>query len=370
MKNRNVIKPGSYLITTYDKNSHTSSTLINSTTDWRESLVIDFDRVGPKPEILTTNRHQFTKLFYANYRGWTNTESSSTRTTYLGTGVQTFNASNPMAGRSWTNLYNSALSDLYDQLRYSGAGDGLDLSVSLAEASQVKKMLRQTARVVSYIRSFHPKQWGNKWLEYQYGWKPLISDVYGTAEAIMHRRLYTYSRIEAKSKDRFGGTVAIRNGRWPGSEERIRTSASYRCKLVAEFSLDNSVVQQLAGFSSLNPASILWELTPYSFVVDWFIDVGGYLQNLESALLYKNAFRKGYVVYGYKHIEEGYVNGGGFSSGRTYSGELKDGYRYQAFKNRQPLTTYPLPYLPRFEAKLGWKRLLSAASLLGQHLRK
>jgi len=43
-------------------------------------------------------------------------------------------------------------------------------------------------------------------------------------------------------------------------------------------------VAQLSGLT--DPASVLWELTPYSFVADWFIPIGNYLaaRSLASAL--------------------------------------------------------------------------------------
>ena len=31
-----------------------------------------------------------------------------------------------------------------------------------------------------------------------------------------------------------------------------------------------------------DPATVVWELIPYSFVVDWFIPIGSYLENLNQ----------------------------------------------------------------------------------------
>jgi hypothetical protein len=32
----------------------------------------------------------------------------------------------------------------------------------------------------------------------------------------------------------------------------------------------------------LDPATVLWEIIPYSFVVDWFLPIGSYLDNLNQ----------------------------------------------------------------------------------------
>jgi len=45
------------------------------------------------------------------------------------------------------------------------------------------------------------------------------------------------------------------------------------------------MTEQLSAPRSLgltDPLSVLWEITPYSFVVDWFIPIGTYLENLNT----------------------------------------------------------------------------------------
>jgi hypothetical protein len=34
----------------------------------------------------------------------------------------------------------------------------------------------------------------------------------------------------------------------------------------------------------MNPAGVLWELQPYSFVADWVVDIGGYIKSLTPIL--------------------------------------------------------------------------------------
>lgn len=127
----------------------------------------------------------------------------------------------------------------------------------------------------------------------------------------------------------------------------------------------------LARWTSLNPASIAWELTPYSFVVDWFLDIGGTLRNFETAVLSQGSFHHGYIDYlMYYDSDQEFVYLG--SHGGAVDGDdiIVSGNLYESDFVREVLTSYPYPRLPSFNAKLGWQRLLSAAALLTTALPK
>jgi hypothetical protein len=114
----------------------------------------------------------------------------------------------------------------------------------------------------------------------------------------------------------------------------------------------------------MNPVSIGWELLPYSFVVDWFYDVGSYVRNWESAILYRSAAKGGWVTHGWIagrdcRVEDVKTDlSGNINTYNLY------GARTDSYKHRQPFAYAPRPVKPRFEVDLGWRRLLSAASLL------
>jgi len=174
--------------------------------------------------------------------------------------------------------------------------------------------------------------------------------------------------VVGKGSDRFTTSKSYRNLSWTGSLETVNRDAHYRAKLCCTFEIKNTIQQQLAGYTSLNPVSIAWELVPYSFVADWFIDVGGYLRSLESACLYGQGFKSGYIVYGYKDKQDGFLDGQG-KSGNTLTFGSANAYVYQSYKRRGRVGVYPLPVLPHFKADLGWQRLISGASLLKNFLR-
>lgn len=268
----------------------------------------------------------------------------------------------------FTFAFNNAVSSLYDQLRYSGVGTGLDLSVDLAEQHQVRQMLRNVSKLTSYVRSFHPKRWASKWLEYQYGWRPLVNSVYGSFSALMHRRIYAYQRIISRGYDNSSDSGNSPFLIHAGLQSHWTVDMKKRVLIKALYQTGESRAQALAGYTSLNPVSIAWELTPYSFVVDWLVDIGGYLQSMESALLYGQSFRGGCVVYGYKHYQTTTVTGSWRNSPTSYGYAVGQSFFSRSYKRRSVLGSTPFPTFPRFQANLGWQRVLSGASLIAQHL--
>ncbi len=268
----------------------------------------------------------------------------------------------------WNLAYNKCLDELAEKARGS-----LDLSVDLAEIGKTRSMLSATKRVEDYTKVFWrrwttTKAFANHWLEYTYGLKPLVSSVFGLAEENARVVINKVESFKARGTDYSFTPKRIRiedkyGFEWyPVDKCRFKLSTTIGCDLTSQ-------VFDAARFSSLNPASIAWELLPYSFVVDWFCDVGGYLRNLETALLYGGRFRNGYktelaVFEGsfFQNVDYDYygVVPGGFQEVRgQFSG---------SHIKRSLLGEYPHPNRPSFQARLGSSRLLSAAALLGQQL--
>jgi hypothetical protein len=260
-------------------------------------------------------------------------------------------------------LYNSALDRLNQKVR----GE-LDLSVAAFEGRQTARMIAALRKARRYITGFGSKRMANEWLEFTYGWKPLASDIFGIADESVRYTLNRIKHVRARKSEAL-----------PGGKGTIGFSdiAGIPCEYVVNGKMSTTIdiryecpAFDLARWSSLNPASIAWELMPYSFVVDWFVDVGGYLRNLETAMLYNCRFVTGYRSHLYicnsEYSVKNYV--------RTYTGgqntyNLTGRESYKGFQ-RKRLTSYPFPRPPSFEANLGPNRLLSAAALLRQLIRR
>jgi len=263
----------------------------------------------------------------------------------------------------------AALENLYEQIRGS-----VDLSIDLYQIKQTQQTVVKAIRLVTRMRSSlkamiksKPRDWGGQWLEYVYGVKPTLSTIFESLERIKKPETVWYDiRARASSSNKRTDTVSIE---LPGIPFLARRESSNRIEYRCKFAMSGSALESLAGFSSLNPVSFAWEALPYSFVVDWFINVGGYLRATESALLYNQAFVSGYKTSVTKSRTGGILKG-------TYSPFDGFFYIYDAAgettlvsKKRSILFSAPMPDVPRFKVDLGSGRLLNAAALLSQLLK-
>lgn len=310
--------------------------------------------------------------YAGDYRN--NTQISGTQAVGFGFGGVTFTDRGNAA-------YNAAVSRMYDKIR----GD-VDLSVDVFQARQTGVMLNRRfaqARhvftmaapkalwaiggIVSIFKRSNPRDWGNLWLEWIYGWKPFADDLYGSMENMI---------LSSKKGSGISGHPIKVTATEIGDERVIKSFdavngteldklifSKYQSRIVAFYALTTGGLNSVANYTSLNPVKIAWEVIPYSFVVDWFINIGGYLRNLESGLLYASDFSYGYRSQRYTKSEVHQVAGGNASYSAVAAGSsLTRGF------NRFVLTGAPLPRAPSFNPKLGPTRLISAASLLGQQL--
>lgn len=360
---------GGYPLTT------TTSSVVQSVIGYQKILQ---NVLSQKGNHKTPNPHAYTLLRIDQGSGRSFAGDNLNNVVKTGNQVPTFGYAGSFVDRA-NDSYNMAVDRLYDALR----GD-VDLSVDAFQARQAKVMINHrfaAARklftqaapaalwaiggAIKSLKRSNPRDWGNLWLEWTYGWKPLAADIYGSMEEmiIASKRGQTSGHPIRVSGSQIGnnkGTFFIDGS---GVTNVTNLYSKYWERITAFYALTNGGLNSVANYTSLNPVSIAWELLPYSFVVDWFVNVGGYLRNLESSLLYASDFAYGYRN-SLKYQRELQSASGGNSS---YSISGTGSYELVGFR-RTVLTGTPSPRLPSFNPKLGTSRLLSAASLLSQQL--
>jgi hypothetical protein len=212
----------------------------------------------------------------------------------------------------------------------------------------------------------HPKRVGSAWLEFQYGWRPLAQSAYDTLNNMLGGRV-NMTHVRARAQVNRSQT---RKSVYMGATTTDKTDYSTRVELKILLDLKTNALNEISNYSSLNPASLAWELTPFSFVVDWVFDVGGYIRNLETAVLNENRFLGGYTTIVSRVSNHRTTIGGQSSGPNQFTAFNLSGNATKTDKTRTIMTSYPFPRLPRFKMDLGSGRLLNAAALLSQFLGK
>lgn len=269
-----------------------------------------------------------------------------------------------------TLVYNMCLDKLNQRVR----GE-LDLGVALAELGSTKRMLLAAAKTIRYAKGYRgisksiSKDAANGWLQWQYGWKPLCKDVFSAADESIRFTLNKLQRFKARVslpiERNFSEPL---NGFATTFDSNVKLKGKQSCTLCITLEVQDF---DLARWSSLNPVSLAWEVIPYSFVVDWFYDVGSYLRNLETSLLYRTAFKRGYKSELFVYDSHQVIPSGTVASNSTSSAwkvvTLPAIYkvRHRQF-SRTVLASYPSPRLPTFKVDLGSYQMISAGALLRQ----
>lgn len=222
---------------------------------------------------------------------------------------------------------------------------------------------RQRARVRSRVRSAPRRaanQVANDWLALQYGWKPLLSDITGAAESLAKRfnqpiRSFSHSRASKTTKDLYlnyvyeatsGATIANRKldpGRRTGT---VVVNGKSEISYALQYSASNQSHWPTA-LGLTNPLELAWELLPYSFVADWFINVGQTLSTLDATVGLQFLQGTKTTFHKYTWVSEGSQTGVTGSRWYQYSNGVQT-FTW-VYVKREVLTDFPSPALPVFK---------------------
>lgn len=124
------------------------------------------------------------------------------------------------------------------------------------------------------------------WLEYSFGWKPLVSDIKDGAKALSELRNGRLPRktVGASGSDSSNdssssgvdnvGSSQIHWRRNISSKSQVR----YRCLVSVKTPEDSGATSAILGLNFPSFVPTVWELIPYSFLVDYFTNIGGIIQ--------------------------------------------------------------------------------------------
>jgi len=112
------------------------------------------------------------------------------------------------------------------------------------------------------------------WLEFSFGWKPLVQDIYTGVDLLQNPikavKIKASRTYEVSFVEQVGGGLI-------GTKRTV--TGKQGCKMGCEVTISNPNLYLANNLGLANPALVIWELVPFSFVVDWFVSVGQFLEN-------------------------------------------------------------------------------------------
>jgi hypothetical protein len=200
-----------------------------------------------------------------------------------------------------SNMINAALVGALDKLK----SQDVHLGNFFAEAHKTIDMIGGTAtKIAKQVTSFkarYPRDWAavkaiqrgglaknlwctipNGWLQLQYGWSPLLQDIVGSMMHLYRRSRFDipYVRVHKRKKDTVETTTRIAG--YSGGWLDITWQHDQQVDVYLAYEVTSPLLAELSSLGLINPLEIVWEITKYSFVVDWFLPVGSWLSALTA----------------------------------------------------------------------------------------
>jgi len=214
------------------------------------------------------------------------------------------------------------------------------------------------------------KELANNWLELQYGWKPLLQDVQGVMQSLAQLNIGNASVQDvsafATSDERYSTPLTQNTGGViyaAGTSVRIINS---RCKYSLRYRVDDHAKAFLRQTGFLNPINLAWEVLPWSFVVDWFLPIGNYLQGINA--WEGLTFLDGHMTQFTQEILICDCRGSGFYQPNAQDTILTEVvgnfFRRVVRYDRTKLTSFPTSRPPSFKNPFSTVHVLNALALL------
>lgn len=303
---------------------------------------------------------------------------------------------NPFTGApdsSYTAMcYAKARNKLWEKIY----GEGAELAVSIAEgreaigaiidrATKIRKAwssLRKgdlvgftnalgTRRMPKHLRTkwTKPKDAASLWLEYWMGWAPLFGDIHNSCLVLASNDLTPPTKISVRS----GVKIALDTFDYSSSNGLTKyrlfgDDAEVMVGIGLSAQVTNPAAFMAAQLGVTNPASIIWAVVPFSFIADWFSNVGQWLDSY-NWVTQRSASQFAGVKY-----SEAYVSSRLFCEctcrtelERHVVGRWREGTSVNTVCNSQRVMVSTLPSVPlviKWPKSLSTTRAATAISLL------
>lgn len=266
--------------------------------------------------------------------------------------------------------------------------DYLRQSIKSTTSSAKRKSLSAELKLVKQMVGKHGTKVSGAFLAYQFGIAPLVSDMMKVHKELdslqsklktaqksagklvsIHRRdqgnmYFRNSSTGASVSSPFQGSTYIN---WSYTSQNVSRTCTVRGYRTQKFS--TPAFQQLdylmSRFGATGPATLVKELIPFSFVLEWFVDLRNITDRLDN-LLTGNSKR---ILDCCVSEKSQYRVSGRFTSSSSYINVTGIGMELCSIDvsqyNRKPVTSYNII---RESGRFGKKQVALSAALLHQHV--
>lgn len=224
----------------------------------------------------------------------------------------------PSGNTNFPPDFTAVLNSSYEKLKaklYGTAGLGVDLVEYRQSVSMIVSTVGTLAKAFREVKHFRfgnasdllrmkfipkgvslHKSAANNWLEFHFGWSPLLADIHDSCE-VLNNPLNSFTVERGRAREPYVGTYSHDFGSGIGTgtaQGWIYAQQGARVKAVTGAGLHT-----LDQLGVINPLSLAWEVIPFSFVVDWFVNVGEFLGSLTdfAGITLEDTYRtQGYVI--------------------------------------------------------------------------
>jgi hypothetical protein len=237
--------------------------------------------------------------------------------------------------------------------------DGLDILTTLAELKSTLTLLPQTIKSAKRLwalqkvlaaRGFWSlsqakrvvSEWSGLYLQYRFGWEQLVRDCEDIHKHLKAKEHPVFKGASGESTS-FTESVERVIGPYDNGESftvRETTVFDVSCRGVV-YGVSSLRNAKERGF--INPLIAGWELIPFSWIVDYVVNIGDTIQAWSSlALLEQHVSAVSWKVSITRQTMIISVDKGGFLAAYTHTGQCTD---HLEWKERIPTPVHPKPSL-------------------------
>lgn len=179
------------------------------------------------------------------------------------------------------------------------AASGFDALTFIAEIHEIRSMFLGAGKTLSQLLRKGVDH--NSWLQYRYGWRCLYFDLKGITEMIN-----SLDSHKSRFLEHVDATQAV-------TEESVPITYNWQSSS-GTWSYQNRITKGIRGLVAaditppkimINPVATAWELVKYSFVIDWFIQIGQWINAMTFLILEERHYAAGAIRVTYEREHRG-----------------------------------------------------------------